>query len=441
MRVEVGKDRIRYFLYLNGRWRWRPTKIMREKGFALVTMGAGGPNLDQDGNPAASATDKATAIALNQDWDHVRRGLPRPVRPVVESWPEGSVGDGYQRAMAMRLAERRKNGKVWTKEQESRDDWPRAWKWLGPEFGDCDPKTIEPEHFLRIDPATEKVTGLIALIEAEVSVTERHRVIKVWRALWKRMHTMGYCGTKEDPSKSIANTAPDARQAQWQRREVLRMVQRAWREGYYGLAACMAVAWDTMLSPIDARSLTPAQCSFDALGALFLIDRAKTGKSAAGTLSAWSQAILVAYLTKLGVELHDNAQIFRTRGYLPEPGKGKAWAPRPYTKNSLVSDFAAVREMVFGKGDKRQLSDMRRSGAVEGDAGAGSVTDQSNKMANTVSTNNRLRKTYNPVNLASVRRFDEARARGAKLLEQKKAESVTVPALVTLLKNLKPVSH
>jgi hypothetical protein len=35
-------------------------------------------------------------------------------------------------------------------------------------------------------------------------------------------------------------------------------------------------------------------------------------------------------------------------------------------------------------------------------------------MASTVSASNRLRKTYNPVNVASVRRFDEARAKGAK---------------------------
>ena len=37
-------------------------------------------------------------------------------------------------------------------------------------------------------------------------------------------------------------------------------------------------------------------------------------------------------------------------------------------------------------------------------------------MANTVATNNRLRKVYNPVNVASVRRFDQARAAGAKVL-------------------------
>jgi hypothetical protein len=85
----------------------------------------------------------------------------------------------------------------------------------------------------------------------------------------------------------------------------------------------------------------------------------------------------------------------------------------------------------------RQLGDMRRSGAVEGDAGGGSITDQSNKMANTVSANNRLRKTYNPVNVVSVRRFDEARAIGAKILEQKPDKSVTSTALVTLQKAAK----
>jgi hypothetical protein len=102
--------------------------------------------------------------------------------------------------MALRKAERLTKGIVWSKEQESRDDWPRAWKWLGPEFGDCDPKTIIPEHFLRIDHASSEASGLVARIERAVSVTERHRVIKVWRALWAKMQAMGgYCGDPTDP--------------------------------------------------------------------------------------------------------------------------------------------------------------------------------------------------------------------------------------------------
>jgi hypothetical protein len=89
-------------------------------------------------------------------------------------------------------------------------------------------------------------------------------------------------------------------------------------------------------------------------------------------------------------------------------------------------DFREVRAAVFGDNEQRQLADMRRSGAVEGDAGAGSLTDQSNKMANTVAASSRLRKTYNPVNVVSARRFDEARERGRRAMkeEQKPTKSV-----------------
>jgi hypothetical protein len=211
----------------------------------------------------------------------------------------------------------------------------------------------------------------------------------------------------------------------------------------------MATAWDSMLSPIDARPLTAGQASRDAFGLVFLLDRAKTGKAAAATLSSWSQAILLTYLDKLGVDLLDNTPLFWTRGGKPVSRKGKTgqWGgdhgggahikPRPYSKDRLEKDFAKVRELAFGPNETRQLGDVRRSGAVEGDAGGGSVTDQANKMANSVDTNKRLRKTYNPTNVASVRRFDEARTVGAKLLEQRPDKSVT-SALVTLLKERKP---
>jgi hypothetical protein len=163
----------------------------------------------------------------------------------------------------------------------------------------------------------------------------------------------------------------------------------------------MAVGWDSMLSPVDARTLTPSQCSYDAVGVMFVLDRAKTGRGAAATLSRWSLAILTAYVKKLGVELAPNAPIFRNR------------SGAPYSKDTLGDDFRDVREAINSE-EKRQLADMRRSGAIEGDAGGGSEADQSNKMANSIATNKRLRKTYNPVNVPSVRRFDEARVIGRR---------------------------
>jgi hypothetical protein len=374
---------------------------MRAAGFTMVPMGRGGPDRDADGNPAASVEDRKRAIELNAEWDAVRLGFRPPQKLDRPLFAQGSVGDGYQRALALREAERRHRGVIWNAEQRSRDDWPRAWKWIGPAFGDCDPKTIQPEHFLKMDEKTGVVSGLLPTIEATVSITERHRVIKVWRSLWVKMASMGYCSADADPTLSIRNTASQPRQASWQQREVRKHVQRAWRMGYHGLAACMAVGWDSMLSPVDARTLTPSQCSYDAVGVMFVLDRAKTGRGAAATLSRWSLAILTAYVKKLGVELAPNAPIFRNR------------SGAPYSKDTLGDDFRDVREAINSE-EKRQLADMRRSGAIEGDAGGGSEADQSNKMANSIATNKRLRKTYNPVNVPSVRRFDEARVIGRR---------------------------
>lgn len=441
----MGRDKIRYFLFINGRWRWRPTRAMKAYGFGLVTMGRGGPGTDSEGNPKPSLDDQRRAIELNLAWDQVRAGgASAAARTTLMVYPDGSVGRGYQRAMEMRKAARVASGTIWTPEQEKRDSWPRAWKWLE-RFGDCDPRTIEPEHFLRIDAVTGEPKGLVPEIEAKVSVTERHMVIKVWRALWKKMAGMKYCELGADPSKNSPNTPPKPRDQVWYRREVRKLVQVAWRNEYYGLAALMAVAWDSQLSPIDNRTLTLAQVRSDNIGIYFAVDRAKTGKAAAATLSQWSQAILVAYLNGFGAELFDTAPLFWTRGGRPvsrdgatgrwggDHGGGRHIPARPYTKSSLNQDFRKVRELAFGRDEKRQLQDMRRSGAVEGDAGGGTIEDQVNKMANTVDRNKQLRNTYNPVNVGSVRRWDKARVVGAKLLERRADESVTAPPLVTLL--------
>lgn len=397
----MGADRIRYLLFVCGRWRWRPTRAMRALGFRLVTFGR---NLTPD--------DKARAIALNDDWDRVRRGIAPAAEKV---YPSGSIGHGYKRVLNIRAMERAAKGVVWTKEQQKRDDWPRAWRWIEPVFGDCDPRTVDPERLL----------DLRSKVVERISPTEGHRVIKVWRALWKKLQAFKYCGeNQKDPSLVFANTSPDPRQDVWGHHEVILLVDAALAAGKPGLAALMAVIWDSMLSPGDARTLTPGQMDREN-GAVFFLDRAKTGRAAAGTLTPWSERLLSDYLASLGAELLDNAPIFRTAGSEPGPKGGRRWLPQPYSSSKMDRDFRDVRKAVFGDAEGRQLADMRRSGAVEGDAGGASLADQSNKMANTVAASNKLRKTYNPVNVTSVRRFDEARARGREAMqEQKPTKSV-----------------
>src|SRR5262245_6532311 len=117
---------------------------MRRAGFRLINLSKGEWI---DGRQEPSLADKREALRLNADWDRHRRGLP-PAAVEAHSYPKGSVGDGYLRAMALRAQERASKGIVWTREQESRDDWPRAWRWIEPLLGDCDPKTVTPEQLI-----------------------------------------------------------------------------------------------------------------------------------------------------------------------------------------------------------------------------------------------------------------------------------------------------
>ncbi len=216
---------------------------MRKAGFETVKLS---PGHIVNGQREPSTDDKQRAIEMNAAWDRHRLGLEPSTRS--GNLP-GSIGEGYHRAVLMRQAERQAKGITWTAEQHSRDDWPRAWKWLGPVFVDIDPRTVTPEMLL----------ALRTTIAAQVSESEAHRVIKVWRALWKRMALLGFCQMERDPSLFFANSAPRPRQTSWTEGEAVRLVKQAWRSGYHGLAAALGVAWDTQFSPVDCRRLTASQ--------------------------------------------------------------------------------------------------------------------------------------------------------------------------------------
>ena len=406
----MGRDRIRYLVYQNGRWRWHPSKAMREAGFRLVNLSRG---VIINGEHVPSEEDNKRAIELNTQWDHHRRGLPAPSGE--RTYAPGTIGHAYKRVMALREQERLNKGIVWTTEQHSRDDWPRAWKWIGRTLGEFDPKIVTPE--MLIGDKHKGIIGLRPLVAQKVSESEAHRVIKVWRALWKKMGTFGYCDKDQDPSLAFANSAPGPRQEEWREGEAVRLVKAAWRLGYNGLAALLATAWDSTLSPIDARGLNRTQMQRDRIGVWFAVDRAKTTRDAIATPSKRSERLLEAYLAQQPAQPVGKAPIFRNR------------SGRAYSKDTLGDDFRAVRAIVFGAGETRQLADFRRSGANEALEGKAPPEQLSSKMANSLSTSNRLHKTYAPVRLASVRAVDEHRRQGrARLREQNSHEIPTTPA-------------
>jgi hypothetical protein len=254
----------------------------------------------------------------------------------------------------------------------------------------------------------EHVDAWYHSLKAMTSVAEAHRAMKIWRALWQVAGAMRYCFADHDPSFGVRRETPKGRSATWEEGEVVRLVKEAWRRGYRGLACIIAIAYDAQLAPVDARSLRIADSRDNGTKLWFEIDRAKTGRDALATLSGRTQALIRAYVVTLPDNLVPTAPIFMTR-------RGAA-----YTKNSLGKDFRNIRKLLL-PGDKRQLQDMRRTGAVEAQSGGADLSVISQKMANTVASSAHLQKTYLPVNQAAVELADEARKRGRRRIRENKA--------------------
>lgn len=121
-----------------------------------------------------------------------------------------------------------------------------------------------------------------------------------------------------------------------------------------------------------------------------------------------------AYAEQLGVEIHAEAPLFRTRGHAA--GDGRPWAPRPYTKDRFSEDFREVRTLLFGEREKRQMLDFRRSGAVEAIAGDAEPAKLAHAMGNTLGSSNTLFETYAPANVTSLKDVAAARQRGRNKL-------------------------
>jgi hypothetical protein len=265
-----------------------------------------------------------------------------------------------------------------------------------PIFADTDPRTV----------SLEEISAWRKVIEDTVSLREAHRSLKIWRALWKVCAALGYCVRDADPSLGVRNTAAKGRSATWTEGEVVRLFKRAWRDGYYGLGALIAVGWSTQLSPGDVRTLRASQLVRRPNGIAFFAERSKTGKPVGGQLNDRALAAMEAYLDRLGIELHADSYIFRTR------------SGTPYSKDTLGDDFRAVRSALFGEREKRTLADFRRSGAHEAIAGDATPAALAHAMGNTLSASNALFATYCPVSLSTIRSVMEARRRGRTKLRQ-----------------------
>jgi hypothetical protein len=257
----MSEVKIRHYVVKRGKGFWQPTAKMKAIGFGSVPCGADGPDA------------WARAEEWNRRWDKTRTGqAPSPAMVSAQNlsfenseeltvYPSRSLGEAFRKY--------RKTNEWSRKAPRTREDWWRGWKRIKPVFGDVDPRTV------RLDD----VSAWRQAIEDTVSLREAHRALKIWRALWKVSAALGYCVRDADPSLSVTNSAAPGRRAQWSEGGAVRLAKRAWRMGYYGLAAVIAIAWDTQMSPGDVRALRASQMATAGAGTLFFTERG--GRSAA----------------------------------------------------------------------------------------------------------------------------------------------------------------
>jgi len=369
---------------------WQPRPISKN--------GNGKPVYIQGFEPRRLYGDKTRSpleqgLALYEDMQRHLRDAVDVQQNNTKRWPKGSIGEAFDRYT--------KTSEWRRKSQGTRDEWEkRVWYRISPLIGDLAPSSI----------TLEAIGDIRDAIEETVSMREAHRVIKVWRALWNVMAAMGYCQRDADPSKALINRNAPARQERWSGREIIRIGCSAWRAGDKGLAAIMAVMWSGMMSPVDARLLTPACRLKNQQGKLlsaFHFNRAKTGEQTIAPLTRRSEAVLMAYMGTMNVIALDDP-LFRT-------AKGGV----PFTKNILGKTFKKYRDALYPN-DTRTLADIRRSGATEASVGDVEGYKLGMAMGNGIANTKSLRKTYMVGTEAVVNPVNEARRIGRKRINENK---------------------
>ena len=364
---------------------WIPTPAMKRVGFRNQSLGRAGPEA------------QAKAHLLNEQWENVRKSkthlaLTSATAKAEIIYPPKSVGAAFQQY---------RRSQEWAKKPIiTREDWDRGWRYIAPIFAKY-----------KFSDVTFELIGLWRdKIEADKSLQEANRAMKIWRALWKVSSAMKYCGRDEDPSLAIKNKAPKGRKETWRQGEIICIVKEALRRGYDGLALCVAILYDGSASPGDVRNITAGQLCTDGAQMWFDYARGKTGRQGVQTLSRRTQRLLAWYLDKHygSAEMLPHVVLFRTR-------RGAE-----YTKNSLAEDFREIRSIVLPT-DKRQMRDMRRTGAVEAIAGGSSGPQLSAKLANNIGQSAKLEATYAPIQVAVARQVDAQRKIGRKVLEANKS--------------------
>lgn len=294
-----------------------------------------------------------------------------------------------------------KQQEAWSRKgAETIKEWEYCWPTIEAQFGNMLMTDITPLAFESFYYALEKDRGIYV----------RWRVIKIMRALFEA--AVRYDVVDKSPCLTIPNTMPPPRKQIWFASEIATLSIAAKENGYDAMSLAVRLLWETLMSPVDVRTLPVSALKFDLEGFYIETSRAKTGKDVFASLSDELGRDIQAYIEFLGFDLMPSQPILRT-----------VRDKRRYTKVRFTDEFAKIRKLAFGSDEKRQMRDIRRSGNVEADLGGATPDERAEILANTLNKDSSLDATYTPPTVARARKVAEKRKAGRELLAQ---ESVNV---------------
>jgi hypothetical protein len=369
--------KLRYTVRKRGNLFWQPTPQMQALGFMAKPLGPDGPEA------------VAEALRLYNSWLTAKAEADAGR---VSRYPPGSLGEFFDRY---------RRTTTWSdKAMRTREDYGRAWEHIKAWSPGPGRPTLACTVVNRI--TTEICEHFKAHLDRTISAHERHRTIKVLKVLLADMVTrlrLGYAS----PASRLVNPQPKGRWQIWLAQEIEDMAAGAAIAGFEGMSLAIGVAWQTMFSPVDVRTLRPSQLKRDAQGFYFRRARTKTHAEAFGYISDGLGAEILAYVGRQDRAQADDTPIFRTRDLTIGNAGGRPALAIPYkTKDLFAKDFRLVRDVMF-PGDDRQLLDIRRSANVEADAAGADKATMGELLANGLADNRFLDETYTPPTVAKAR--------------------------------------
>lgn len=357
---------------------WEPTPRMKALGFSNVPLGKDGPEAWSKAHYWNAQYQKARKLAKAQ-------GIEAVVKTACP-YGNGTLGALYWHFTRSEAFSR--------KSRAGKDDYHRAWRYLKPAFADTFITQISEGDCERFQ----------IRMEQNHSGYERYRTMQVFRKLMKECVKRQW--VKYNPATSLPNPMPRGRSAFWLAEEIAAHITDAHQAGYTGLSVGLRIMWDTLVSPVDVRTLRLGQLDGD----LMFNAREKTRATAIFTLSPGTIAAIEAYKRSLDFEIMPDAHLIRMRS-------GRIYK----SKDSFSKDFRAVRDISF-KGDTRRMADYRRSGNWEAALGGASKADRAAMLANTLDKDAFLDATYTPINRVDSDKMYKKRTKGRSLLlEQKRS--------------------